>query len=140
MSFLISGNIPMKKWIYVLLMFLPTCVVAVPNKPYDIINQIVQNARDEEVVAYGTHNDVLIKTPKDNILRVIYAQKHDSDFWSHYTVPQMGDADALNDNCFINFQYDFDTEYRLFCGTVTDYKSEHPTVSIHKPAQKSVSE
>lgn len=125
--------------------------MAVPSKPYDIVNEIVQNSRDEDLVAYGTHNDALIKTEKTQALQIIYAQKHDADFWSHYTVLQMranfaaqqygnNSGDALNEYCFINFKFGSDTEYRLFCGNVNDYKSEYPTVTIRKPAQTYTSE
>lgn len=117
------------------IILIPAYANAVPSKPYDIVHQIVQNASDRDVVAYGTHNDAMIKTPITDVLRAIYAQKHDSDFWSHYTVPNMGGTDALAENCFINFKYDVDTEYRLFCGTVADYKTEYPCVTIRKPIQ-----
>ncbi len=130
----------MKKYLFIFFICLPTCAIAVPSKPYDIIHQIVQSATDTDVVAYGTHNDALIKTTATPALRAIYAQKHDSDFWSQYTVFHMGGADSLTDNCFINFIYDFYTEYRLFCGTITDYKSEYPTVTIRKPLQTASSE
>lgn len=123
----------MNKYLVVFLICVPTCVVAVPNKPYEIINAIVQSATDYDIVAYGTHNDALIKTSQTPALRAIYAGAHDSDFWSRYTVFQMGGADNLTDNCFINFKFDSDTEYRIFCGGLSDYQTEHRTVSIRKP-------
>ncbi|MDE6250242.1 MAG: hypothetical protein K2M34_01240 [Alphaproteobacteria bacterium] len=123
----------MNKYLIIFLICVPTCVVAVPNKPYAIIHGIVQQSSDNNIVAYGTHNDALIQTPTTPALRAIYAGAHDSDFWSRYTVLQMGGMDNLTDNCFINFQYDFYTEYRLFCGSISDYQKDHKTVSVRKP-------
>lgn len=130
----------MNKYWTVFLICVPTYVSAVPNKPYDIIHSIVQYATDNDIVSYGTHNDALIITNASPALRAIYAGPHNSDFWSHYTVQQMGGIAKLADNCFINFQYDFYTEYRLFCGNVSDYQQENPTVTVHQPIDNTLSD